>query len=237
MKCAQCKTDNPDNANFCKNCQAPLNNKYKICPNGHHYESRYDSCPHCPQSVSAAETVVNGVPRQPNKKFDETVVDDGIVKLDRGSNPAAPAKTPSNQTPFTDSDRTMIYSGSSKRPSDPTERVQTASVSSQSSSQYAPRRLIGWLVTFDLDPVGIDYKLTVGRQRIGRDPGCEIVIDDPAISSEHAVLLYRDGQVIINDSLSANGTYVNGESIIDKTNLHDNDIIRFGQLEFKIKLV
>ena len=234
MRCPKCKTENPDNISFCKSCQEPLNNRNKICPNGHNYESRYDSCPHCPKSPSSEETVLDGFQRPSPRKFDETEVDDGKVKLNPAANKAG---KPVSSQPAIDSDRTMIFSDVEKQPADKDDNPPSASGQGQAIPQYAPRKLVGWLVTFDIDPIGIDYKLTAGRQRIGRDPRCEIVINDPAISSEHAVILYRDGQVIIEDKLSANGTFVNDEMIEDKKKLYDNDIIRLGTLQFKLKII
>ena len=48
---------------------------------------------------------------------------------------------------------------------------------------------------------------------IGRDPGCDVVIAVPAVSSQHARLSWHGGQLVLEDLGSANGTYVNGERV------------------------
>ena len=45
---------------------------------------------------------------------------------------------------------------------------------------------------------------------IGRDPGCDITIDDKMISRRHAILkIYMTGKMELVD-MSSNGTFVNG---------------------------
>ena len=48
---------------------------------------------------------------------------------------------------------------------------------------------------------------------LGRDPGCDVVIAVPAVSSQHARLAWQGGQLVLEDLGSANGTYVNGERV------------------------
>lgn len=58
--------------------------------------------------------------------------------------------------------------------------------------------------------------LTVGAGPVvvGRDPGCDRVVDRPAVSSRHARLTPRDdGSVVVEDLGSANGTFVNGRRV------------------------
>ena len=64
--------------------------------------------------------------------------------------------------------------------------------------------------------------------RIGRDPECEIFIDDEAISKKHSVFEIVGNQVIIKDLNSSNGTFVNGKKI-PKAVLKNDDDISFGR--------
>ena len=48
-----------------------------------------------------------------------------------------------------------------------------------------------------------------GEMRIGREKDCEIRIDDIHISRYHARITVADGQVLLEDLGSTNGTYVN----------------------------
>lgn len=64
--------------------------------------------------------------------------------------------------------------------------------------------------------------------RIGRARDCDIVIDNLAVSRNHARLLREGGRYFAVDSRSGNGTFVNGAEI-DKVQLNDNDEILIGK--------
>lgn len=67
--------------------------------------------------------------------------------------------------------------------------------------------------------------------RIGRHAESELRFDpegDRAVSSRHAVLFYQDGQWIVRDLGSTNGTYVNGRRVHGDTELRAGDRIGFG---------
>jgi len=69
--------------------------------------------------------------------------------------------------------------------------------------------------------------------RIGRDPNPtlnDFVIDDPAVSSQHAKIRKEGEQFVIYDLASTNHTYVNGEEILRQP-LKTNDTIRMGNTE------
>ncbi|MFM9923992.1 FHA domain-containing protein [Variovorax sp. H27-G14] len=65
------------------------------------------------------------------------------------------------------------------------------------------------------------------RTTLGRRAYNDIVIDNLAVSGEHAVLHMSDGEVEIEDLNSTNGTYVNALAI-QKQALQDNDVIEVG---------
>ncbi len=65
------------------------------------------------------------------------------------------------------------------------------------------------------------------RTTLGRRAYNDIVIDNLAVSGEHAVLHMTDGEVEIEDLNSTNGTYVNALAI-QKQALQDNDVIEVG---------
>jgi hypothetical protein len=99
------------------------------------------------------------------------------------------------------------------------------------------KKLVGWLVSFDLDPAGMDFKIFEGRTKIGRNSTNNIVINNPEISEEHVLLLCRDNKLIIQDQLSENGTFVNGEKIDERFVIKDNDSIKLGSISFKLKTI
>jgi pSer/pThr/pTyr-binding forkhead associated (FHA) protein len=79
-----------------------------------------------------------------------------------------------------------------------------------------------------------EVQLTKDRTTLGRRPYNDIVIDNLAVSGEHAVIQMTAGEVAIEDLNSTNGTYVNGKAI-KKQQLQNGDAIEIGK--YKIKFV
>jgi len=72
-----------------------------------------------------------------------------------------------------------------------------------------------------------------GELEVGRDtPGLQV--DDPTVSRRHLVLDARDGVLLCVDAGSANGTWINGEQIIDPVPLATGDVIRVGETELVV---
>jgi len=64
---------------------------------------------------------------------------------------------------------------------------------------------------------------------IGREPDNTIVVlDDAYISGHHVKLTVTDGQVLVDDLASKNGTYLNGMRLTDRRTLHAGDRIQVG---------
>jgi FHA domain/Domain of unknown function (DUF4388) len=74
------------------------------------------------------------------------------------------------------------------------------------------------------------HPLLDDEQVIGRDPTSAIVIADGSVSSRHARILRTPEGFVIEDLQSRNGTFVNGERIVERRALADNDVVRFGRV-------
>lgn len=86
-----------------------------------------------------------------------------------------------------------------------------------------------------LDGVVIkEVQITKDKTTLGRRPYNDIVIDNLAVSGEHAVLQMLGADVFIEDLNSTNGTYINGKAV-KKQLLAHNDTIEIGK--YKIKFV
>ena len=86
-----------------------------------------------------------------------------------------------------------------------------------------------------LDGVVIkEVQITKDKTTLGRRPYNDIVIDNLAVSGEHAVLQMVGNDVFIEDLNSTNGTYINGKAI-KKQLLADNDTVEIGK--YKIKFI
>ena len=92
------------------------------------------------------------------------------------------------------------------------------------------RRIIGWIISYEMDPFGLDFRIYEGKNSIGRDHSNDITIIEDSVSSKHALILYRNGKIFLRDEMSSNGTYINGEEILPDTpvKLKDGDVIVFG---------
>lgn len=72
-------------------------------------------------------------------------------------------------------------------------------------------------------------------QLIGRISESDIQIRDPSISRAHCQILIKDGQVVVCDTASKYGTFVDNQKITE-VELTGEQVIRIGQTEFKVEL-
>jgi pSer/pThr/pTyr-binding forkhead associated (FHA) protein len=79
-----------------------------------------------------------------------------------------------------------------------------------------------------------EVQLTKDRTTLGRRPYNDIVIDNLAVSGEHAVLQMAGNEVYLEDLNSTNGTYVNGKAV-KKQLLQNSDTVEIGK--YKIKYI
>ena len=79
-----------------------------------------------------------------------------------------------------------------------------------------------------------EVQLTKDRTSLGRRPYNDIVIDNLAVSGEHAVLQMSGQEVSVEDLNSTNGTYLNGKAV-KKQQLSNGDTVEIGK--YKIKYV
>ena len=73
------------------------------------------------------------------------------------------------------------------------------------------------------------YIFAIPNLAIGRRDVNNIILTDLDISREHSILKYREGNLIIEDLKSRNGTRLNGERIKNPTILKNGDIIGIGR--------
>lgn len=68
---------------------------------------------------------------------------------------------------------------------------------------------------------------------VGRDPGCDIVLNDAKCSRRHAVIEETPEGVTVRDSGSANGIYVNGKKV-ENSPLRPGDTLRMGAVKLRL---
>lgn len=71
---------------------------------------------------------------------------------------------------------------------------------------------------------------------IGRGTSCDIRLDNPGVSRNHAKLIHRDDTLQVVDLQSGNGTFVNDERVQRKT-VTVEDTIRVGKFTLGVQLI
>lgn len=90
-------------------------------------------------------------------------------------------------------------------------------------------------VIVSIDGVVIkEVQLSKDRTSLGRRPYNDIVIDNLAVSGEHAVLEMIGKEVYLEDLNSTNGVVINGKKI-SKQQLHNGDIAELGKYKIRFE--
>ena len=75
---------------------------------------------------------------------------------------------------------------------------------------------------------GAELILKPGKLMIGRDPHCDIFLNDMTVSRHHATVEIDEDAAVIIDENSFNGVWVNNHSV-DKRVLANGDVIQIGE--------
>jgi hypothetical protein len=187
---------------------------FKKCEKGHYYQG--ENCPYCPSEIPKDNTF-----------FDSGVEDD--ITYAPGFGPVEPLIGGVIVGEMIGYYRPPL-SG----------KIGKETIIPGLTHPYRPngggltRKLVGFLISYTLDPLGMYFPLYEGRNLIGRDNDCKIVVDDLSMSYKHATLLFKNNIYHIKDELSTNGTFINNEDIFEEVcKLNDGDIIRMGNTTFK----
>lgn len=93
------------------------------------------------------------------------------------------------------------------------------------------RDYFAWLIELTGQRAGTAHRLLHRRIVIGRGASAGIKLNDPAISTEHAVLLLPEEstEYILHDLASSNGTFIRGQRVGTPHRLQDGDRIELGE--------
>ncbi len=78
-----------------------------------------------------------------------------------------------------------------------------------------------------LENEGKEFKLNQSRMVIGRRPGVDIVLADPAVSGRHILIISILDDSFLENLSDTNGTFINGNRT-EKTVLQEGDVITVG---------
>ena len=144
-----------------------------------------------------------------------------------GGTPSAnsPSAAPTSKEESFDSTKTII--GGS----------DTSYGDAKDQNKVSRRKLRGWLVSFDIEKFGIDFRIVEGRNIIGSNASSDVTVKDGEMSSLHALILCKKDKFIITDELSSNGTLLNGADLTPREpyDLNDGDEIIVGTTNFLFK--
>lgn len=200
MYCANCKSDVAVSNGYCSRCGVSIS--ATLCPKGHVMDSSWNDCHVCSPAPDGGGK--KGRTFVENQLPQAAPVVGGFV---RGA---------------TLLEEQAAHPGGRQTRADPPVAVKSKGrtvfdpgLASGTSGAPLPK-LVGWLVTFSHNSSGDDFRLREGRNVIGSDDDCDIVLNHGSVSAKHAVIMFRDGRFQIRDNDSTNGTYVNGEDIFGK---------------------
>jgi hypothetical protein len=198
------------------------------------------NCPHCHKENTDAARMCRhcGKPLTEGVRAKTTPAPPGVRKtnMDASSPPLGIVKlTPPGVSGCTPSGN---QSGSS-------QPRKTVMIPSRESSKdegnaqgTAGRRLIGWMVTFAIDPNGDDWRIFEGRNTIGSGQSCDMTMQHETVSEHHATIVCRGGNILLRDEMSSNGTRVDGEDIFEETKrLTGGEAIQFGAVECRLFVI
>lgn len=76
------------------------------------------------------------------------------------------------------------------------------------------------------------------RLSVGRATDCDLSLAHPSVSKIHAaILMNREGTLLVSDTGSVNGTFINGRRINygEARQLEDGDVVGFGDVEVRFR--
>jgi len=80
-----------------------------------------------------------------------------------------------------------------------------------------------------------EIALQEGENILGRDRAAVAWIDVPSVSRHHARIVVSDGQAILEDLKSKNGTYLQGQKVSSPRRLADANRIRIGSVNLTLR--
>jgi pSer/pThr/pTyr-binding forkhead associated (FHA) protein/RNA polymerase subunit RPABC4/transcription elongation factor Spt4 len=188
----------------CGKSPGEMGEPFVRCSKGHIVTDGAEFCPWCGELVKQAQVTQNTENR--TVQMTEQMTNNVTYETDRKT-----IRIPSTDTlKFNGGeDRTVVMRPGGKKDGPPRGRI------------------VGFLVSYTISPSGKFYTLYEGRETIGRK-NTTICIDDTQLSSEHAVLLHRNGRFIFEDRLSTNGSKVNGRDVLGQIDLNHGDVLEMG---------
>src|SRR5216683_399435 len=202
-----------------------------------------DKCPYCGAETRPGDNFCLNcgnrlLPSTPSPQQAQAVIGDATIPAAEDWVPPGPeASPPAHESEWREDENLMTIANTSLEP--PASPVDTSTASSSSAPVVQaimdkvehPARMI---LRTDTGEVLQEYALEKSEINIGRAPTSDILLSkDKLTSRRHATVSYENGNYIIRDERSANGTFVNGQQLEEMTprTLQDGDHIGIGEHE------
>lgn len=123
-----------------------------------------------------------------------------------------------------DGDPTIVYVPIQERADHPMTREEASDLEGIS----------GFALIVERGPkTGMTYLLPKGTTTVGRHPESDIFLNDVTVSRQHCRFLVDDDGLLVEDSGSTNGTYVN-DARVDQATLRAGDEVLVGRFHFVV---
>jgi len=192
----------------------------KRCENGHFIDESWDLCPYCPPVARTGDIPVIR-PRRVDDEYRQHKTEDDSARRRALSDSQKERLLRAVDPPAPDS-------------LDGVQRTVAAPKMDPAAAVVLPRFVVGWLLVLTGPSRGDAYPVRMGKNIIGRDRRCDVVVNDEQASAHHADLVFRpeEGRFILMDHNSTNGTFVNGTEIEPRKDLANKDVVRVGLQKF-----
>src|SRR5438874_8949300 len=202
-----------------------------------------DKCPYCSAETRPGDNFCLNcgnrlVPSTPSPQQAQPVVGDATLPASEDWLPPGPEASPSHQdSEWKEDENLLTIANTSMEPAAAPVDTSAASASVAPVAQAIldkvehPALLI---LRTDTGEVLKEYPLEKLETSIGRAPTSDILLSkDKLTSRRHATVSYENGNYVIVDERSANGTFVNGQQLEEMTprTLQDGDHIGIGEHE------
>lgn len=91
-----------------------------------------------------------------------------------------------------------------------------------------------WEISLNKKPIKRFTMKNGWNLTIGRGTEADVIVDNTAISRKHASLELKDGEYILSDLGSLNGTFVNGKQISGSETINPEDSIKLGKFVLSV---
>jgi pSer/pThr/pTyr-binding forkhead associated (FHA) protein len=201
-----------------------------------------DKCPYCGAETRPGDNFCLNcgnrlLPSTPSQQQAQPAIGEATLPTSEDwAPPKADAPSPAEESNWADANQLTIANTSPE----PAAQEANASIPSNPAAPVAqatmdkvenPAHLI---LRADNGEVLQDYLLEKSEITIGRAPNSSILLSkDKLTSRRHATIRYENGNYILRDEHSANGTFVNGQQLEEMTphTLQDGDHVGIGEHE------